>query len=78
MNRNRRHVESLFGARLAIAPAVPPSLLSIAFESETSGGLLFSVAPDRADRVSEEFAKRGETCAEIGVVLAEPVIRITP
>jgi selenide, water dikinase len=78
MKRNRRHVESLFGSRLTIAPAIPPALVSIAFESETSGGLLFSVAPDRAGRVVEEFAKRGETCAEIGVVLAEPVIRITP
>jgi hypothetical protein len=70
-------VESLFGSRLTIAPAIPPALVSMTFEAETSGGLLFSVAPDRADRVVEEFAKRGETCAEIGVVLAEPVIRIT-
>jgi selenide,water dikinase len=77
MTRNRRHVESLFGPRLTIAPAIPPALVAMTFESETSGGLLFSVAPDRAGRVAEEFAKRGETCAEIGVVLAEPVIRIT-
>jgi selenide,water dikinase len=77
MKRNRRYVEALFGSRLTIDPGVPPPLASLLFESETSGGLLFSVAPDRADRVAAEFAKRGETCAEIGGVLAEPLIRIT-
>jgi hypothetical protein len=35
------------------------------------------VAPDHAGRVLEEFAKRGESCAEIGVVLPQPLIRIT-
>lgn len=78
MKRNRRHVEGLFGSRLTIAPAIPPALVSITFESETSGGLLFSVGPDRAGRVLDEFVRRGETCSEIGVVLPEPVIRITP
>ncbi|HEY7647542.1 MAG TPA: selenide, water dikinase SelD [Methylomirabilota bacterium] len=77
MKRNRRHVEGLFGARLTIDPAVPAPLVAIAFESETSGGLLFSVAPDRAGHVLDEFAKRGESCTEIGVVLLQPLIRIT-
>ena len=78
MKRNRRYVETLFGSRLTIDPGVPAPLASLLFESETSGGLLFSVAPERADRVAAEFGKRGESCAEIGVVLAEPLIRITP
>jgi selenide, water dikinase len=77
MKRNRRHVESLFGPRLTIEPAIPAALAALIFESETSGGLLFSVAPDRASRVLDEFVKRGETCTEIGVVLPEPLIRIT-
>ncbi len=77
MKRNRRHVEAVLGARLTIDPGVPPALASLMFESETSGGLLFSITPDRAGRVLEEFARRGETCAEIGTVLAEPAIRIT-
>src|SRR5262245_4691867 len=77
MKRNRRYVEGLFGSRLTIDAAIPAALVSLAFESETSGGLLFSVAPDRAGRVLGEFARRGEACTEIGVVLVEPVIRIT-
>jgi hypothetical protein len=48
------------------------------FEAETSGGLLFSVTPDRAQRVLADFAARGETGIEIGVVLSEPLIRVVP
>ena len=77
MKRNRRHVESVLGARLVIAADVPPVLASLMFESETSGGLLFSVARDRAGQVLEAFRKRAEECWEIGEVLAEPVIRVT-
>jgi selenide,water dikinase len=78
MKRNRRHVEGLFGSRLTIAHDVAPALASLLFESETSGGLLFSVAPDRAEQVRRELAARGETWAEVGVVLPEPLIRVTP
>jgi selenide, water dikinase len=78
MKRNRRHVEGLFGSRLTIARDVAPALASLLFESETSGGLLFSVAPDRAEQVRRELAMRGETWAEVGVVLPEPLIRVTP
>ena len=76
MGRNRRHVEALFGARLQIAAEVPPALASLLFESETSGGLLFSVAPDRASTVIPEFAKHDEPCWEIGEVLSTPVLRV--
>jgi selenide, water dikinase len=78
MKRNRRHVEGLFGSRLTIAHDVTPALASLLFESETSGGLLFSVAPDRAEQVRRELAARGETWAEVGVVLPQPLIRVTP
>jgi selenide, water dikinase len=76
MKRNRRHVEHVFGARLTIDPAVPAPLVSMLTEAETSGGLLFSIAPGRADGVLEAFRAAGETCWEIGEVLAEPLIRI--
>jgi selenide,water dikinase len=76
MSRNRRHVEAVFGARLEIAPGVPAALASLLFESETSGGLLFSVAPDRADAVIPAFAARNEPCWEIGEVVRAPVLRI--
>ncbi len=78
MKRNRRHVESTLGARgqLHIDPAIGPGLASLLFEAETSGGLFFSVPPDRAGRIIDGFAKRGEPCWEIGEVTAEPTIRI--
>ena len=78
MKRNRRHVEGLFGARLTVATEVPPPLVSLLFESETSGGLLFAVAPSRAESVVPAFAERGESCWEIGEVLPEPILKILP
>jgi selenide,water dikinase len=76
MKRNRRHVEGVLGARLQIAAAVPPVLVSVLMEAETSGGLLFSIAPDRADGVLDAFRRAGEEAWEIGGVLAEPEVRI--
>ena len=78
MKRNRRHVEALFGRDLQLAAAVPGALASLLFEAETSGGLLFSVTPDRARGVGDAFRRRGEECWEIGEVVREPVIRVTP
>jgi selenide, water dikinase len=76
MKRNRRHVDAIFGADLTIDPSVPGYLASLLTEAETSGGLLFSVAPDRAGTVLDAFRRLGEECWEIGSVLAEPVIRV--
>ena len=76
MKRNRRHVDATFGADLTIAAGVPGYLASLLTEAETSGGLLFSVAPDRAGSVVDAFRRRGEECWEIGSVLTEPVIRV--
>jgi selenide,water dikinase len=78
MKRNRRHVEGVLGARLQIAADVPATLASMLMEAETSGGLLFSIAPDRADGVLDAFRRAGEEAWEIGVVLAEPEVRIRP
>jgi selenide, water dikinase len=76
MKRNRLYVDAAFGGSLTIEPAVPGYLVSLLTEAETSGGLLFSVAPDRADAVVGAFRARGEECWEIGRVLPEPVIRV--
>src|SRR4029453_2000341 len=46
--RNRRYLEASLGARLQIDRAGPAPLVSMLTEAETSGGLLFSVTPDRA------------------------------
>lgn len=76
MKRNRRHVEAVFAGRLSIDPAVPPALASLLFEAETSGGLVFSVSPERAGDVGAAFTARGECGWPIGRVLATPVIRV--
>jgi selenide,water dikinase len=76
MKRNRRHVEAVLGSRLRLGGDVPSVLVSLLMEAETSGGLLFSIAPDRADGVLDAFRHAGEEAWEIGVVLAEPEVRI--
>jgi selenide,water dikinase len=76
MKRNRRHLDSTLGARLAIDAAVPAPIAAMLTEAETSGGLLFSITPDRAGGVLEAFKAAGEECWEIGDVVADPVIRV--
>jgi selenide,water dikinase len=78
MMRNRRHVEAVLGPRLRIHPDVPAPLAALLFESETSGGLLFSVAADRAREVAARFAYHGAQCWEIGTVVAAPTITVAP
>jgi selenide,water dikinase len=75
MKRNRRHVEATLGASLVISERLPFPL-GLLFESETSGGLLFSVASDQAESVISRFRDRGEPCWEIGRVTADPGIRV--
>ena len=77
MKRNRRHVDHVFTGRLHIDPAIPPALEGLLTESETSGGLLLSVAPARARGMLDALAAAGEPCWDIGEVVSEPVIRIT-
>ncbi len=78
MKRNRRHVESTLGARgqLIIDASLPTEMVGLLFESETSGGLLFSVSPERAETALERFRARGEPCWKIGEVTSEPGIRV--
>src|SRR5881396_2298321 len=78
MKRNRRHTDAVFGQGLRIDPSIPGYLVSLLAESETSGGLLFSVAPDRARGVIDAFRRRSEEGWELGEVISEPVIRVTP
>jgi selenide,water dikinase len=76
MRRNRRHVEAVLGGRLVIDPAVPAARVSLLFEAETSGGLLFSAPPSQVDVVRGGFERGGEECAEMGEVTADPTVRI--
>jgi len=78
MKRNRRHVDAVFAGRLRMDPTVPEFLVSLLFESETSGGLLFSAAPGEARGVLDAFRRRGEECWDIGEVVREPAISVVP
>jgi selenide,water dikinase len=74
MGRNRSYLEETFGAqgRFAVDATVPPALVKLLCESETSGGLLFAVDADRVGLVREGFARAGEPVWEIGEVTMEP------
>jgi selenide,water dikinase len=76
MKRNRRHIEAVLGPRLKVATGVAPAVVSMLMEAETSGGLLFSIGPERAHGVLEAFARAGEEAWEIGSVLREPEIHV--
>lgn len=79
MGRNRTFVESL--ARdgkltLHVAPALSKPLVELIFDSETSGGLLFSAPAEQARAVRDRFAAKGEPVWEIGEVIPEMSIEI--
>ena len=73
MKRNRAHLEHTLGAsgRLSLGPSVGAAHAGLLFESETSGGLFFGVAPEHTRMVQESFKRLGEPCWEIGEVTAE-------
>ena len=73
MKRNRAHLEHTLGARgrLSLGPSIGAAHTGLLFESETSGGLLFAVAPEHTRLVHEGFKSVGEPCWEIGEVTAE-------
>jgi selenide,water dikinase len=78
MKRNRRHVDAVLGPRLVIAAEVPAAVVGLLCESETSGGLVFSVAPERADDARRGFEGGPDAAIEIGEVVAGGGIRVTP
>jgi len=79
LGRNRAFLNGLAegGALgLSIAATVPTAVADLLFDSETSGGLLFSVAPEHAPEVATRFAGRGESVWEIGEVIPEVAIHV--
>ena len=77
MKRNRTHLESTMGARLSIGRELPPALVGLLFESETSGGLFFAVSVKNASGVRGRFEARGDQCWEVGEVTREVGIHVT-
>jgi selenophosphate synthase len=51
-------------------------LVGLLYDSETSGGLLFSAPPERANEVRERFTAMTEPVWEIGEVIPEPAIEV--
>jgi selenide,water dikinase len=79
LSRNRGYVEGL--ARdgklaLRVAGEVPGDLLALLYDSETSGGLLFSAPAARSQEVLDRFAGLGEPVWQIGEVIPERAIEV--
>lgn len=80
MGRNRTFLEGLSRdgkLALRIAPALPRPVVELFFDSETSGGLLFSAPAEQARGIRDRFAAQGEPVWEIGEVIPEMAIQIT-
>jgi selenide,water dikinase len=62
---NRRYV----GEDVALSAAVPPGLASLLFDPQTAGGLLISIARERADHLLASLRERYADAALIGHVV---------
>jgi selenide,water dikinase len=58
---NRAHLEG----RLEVSPGVDAARADYVFDPQTSGGLLISIEPDRADRLVSELRTRGARAAAV-------------
>ena len=79
MGRNRTFLEGLAReGRLAlrISGSLSREQVGLLYDSETSGGLLFSAPAERAQEVRQRFTAKGEPVWEIGEVIAETAIEV--
>ncbi|GIV97808.1 MAG: selenide, water dikinase [Herpetosiphonaceae bacterium] len=53
---------------LAVEPDVQDALLTVLFDPQTSGGLLFALPRDRADALLRRCREEGQACWEVGAV----------
>ena len=60
--KNRKHLRD----RVSIAASVPENLSDVLFDPQTSGGLLYAVAPGEAEAVLDALKKRIPEAAVIG------------
>jgi selenide, water dikinase len=66
LSSNREH----FGSMIAIDPGVSSQLAAVLYDPQTSGGLLFAVSKDAADRVAGILGTAGVPAHRIGHVEA--------
>ena len=79
LGRNRTYMEELAQQGrvvLRIASSLSAAQVGLLYDSETSGGLLFSAAAERAQYVRDQFAQKSEAIWEIGDVIPEAVIEV--
>ena len=79
LGRNRKYVEGLAQdgkLALRVAGRVFKDLLGLLYDSETSGGLLFSAPAQRSPEVLDRFAALGEPVWQIGEVIPERAIEV--
>ena len=61
--------EAHFGPRVMLSPGLDASMRALVSDPQTSGGLLVSVAPDRADAALEALVRAGVPAARVGTVV---------
>ena len=64
LKTNRHH----FAPDIEFAPGVDAVFHDLAFDPQTSGGLLISVAPESADRLAENLVQQGIPASFVGTV----------
>jgi selenide, water dikinase len=77
LTRAHKTTRSYLGEALAVDDSVEPALAGVLMDAQTSGGLLISVAADRAARLIAELTARGAlTAANIGSVTPRSAVAI--
>jgi selenide,water dikinase len=77
LGRNRAHFETHAGG-IRFDPGVEPTVQTILFDPQTSGGLLIAIDPGQADALGETFEEAGLSLWEIGEVAEGAGIEVGP
>ncbi len=71
--RNRDYLKN----KTSIDPKIPPDLVDVAFDPQTSGGLLIAVAADQADALVDELRAKGiDAAARVGYATAAQEVSV--
>ncbi len=76
--RNVAYYTTRQSPTVTLEPGVPQTVLDLLFDPETSGGLVISVASDRASALESAFADAGEPLWHIGDVETGNGLIVTP
>jgi selenide,water dikinase len=68
--------EDAYEHGVTFAPQIPGEIQQLLYTPETSGGLLVSVPPEKADALTALFAAEGHPCWVVGEVAAGSGIRV--